>query len=284
MNENETLREQMWDLCYGLLSADEVAALHKQIKSDPMAARLYAEVRLQADLVASAAKVEDASVTLSVPDEGRKVQPAAKKHTGPRESPFKSKSDHSSRKHQRTPSYRVANWLAGLAATVLIGLIGYGLYAPAKPGYSLDDDQVVATVLGPNSLQSGLTQNLKVIAKTRRGEPASTQLSYQVYYADGNVALRDVVQTDKDGEAQLSLPGSAIQPGCRLEVLAQNEKQLEDKKEVHEERLHARRELGVETRKVVVPLAVREEPVTTNVQLEKDAYQGAIDNCKCFAI
>src|SRR3954470_16824754 len=82
MNENQTLREQMWDLCYGLLPADEVAALHKQIKSDPAAARLYAEVRLQADLVASAAKVEDPSVSLSVPDEGRKVQPATKKHSG----------------------------------------------------------------------------------------------------------------------------------------------------------------------------------------------------------
>ena len=89
MNENEKLHEQMWDLCYGLLSADEVAALHKQIKSDPAAARLYAEVRLQADLVASAAKVEDVSVTLSVPEEGRKVQPAVKSHSGTGESPFK---------------------------------------------------------------------------------------------------------------------------------------------------------------------------------------------------
>jgi hypothetical protein len=34
MNENETLREQMWDLCYGLLSAEERRS-HKQIKSDP---------------------------------------------------------------------------------------------------------------------------------------------------------------------------------------------------------------------------------------------------------
>ncbi|MFN0019180.1 MAG: hypothetical protein ACKVP0_13030 [Pirellulaceae bacterium] len=274
MNENETLREQMWDLCYGLLSAEEVATLHKQIKSDPAAARLYAEVRLQADLVASAAKVEDASVTLSVPDEGRKVQPAAKKHSGPGESPFKSKSGHLSRKSFRTPSYRAANWLAGLAATALITLIGYGLYAPAKQGSSLSDDQVVATVLGPNSLQSGLTQNLKVVAKTRRGEPASTQLSYQLVSVNGDVTLRDVVQTDKDGEAQLSLPGSAIQPGCRLEVLAQSEKQIEDRVEANEERFHTRRQLGAESRKVVVPLAVREEPVTTDVQLEKDAYQG----------
>ena len=65
MNENETLREQMWDLCYGLLTAEEVATLHKQIKSDPAAARHYAEVRLQADLVASAGF--DVSVNNTVP-------------------------------------------------------------------------------------------------------------------------------------------------------------------------------------------------------------------------
>src|SRR5689334_2619359 len=130
MNQNQTLREQMWDLCYGLLSAEEVAALHKQIKSDPAAARLYAEVRLEADLVASAAKIEDASVTLSVPDEGRKVQPAAKSHSSAGESPFKpGKGGHSSKKGP-IYSYQAANWLAGLAASLLIGLIGYGILAP----------------------------------------------------------------------------------------------------------------------------------------------------------
>src|SRR5436190_15962217 len=133
MNENQTLREQMWDLCYGLLSAEEVAALHKQIKSDPAAARLYAEVRLQADLVASAAKVEDESVSLSVPDEGRKVQPAGKSHLGG-ESPFKPAKSGRSGKRLPIPSYRAANWLAGLAAMVLVGLIGYGFLSPARPG------------------------------------------------------------------------------------------------------------------------------------------------------
>ena len=273
MNENESLREQMWDLCYGLLTADEVAALHKQIKSDPAAARLYAEVRLQADLVASAAKVEDASVTLSVPDEGRKVQPAAKKHSGPGESPFKSNAGRSDRKSFRTPSYQAANWLAGLAATALVALIGYGFYAPSRQGKSPSDDQVVAYVYGNNSLQSGLTQNLKVVAKTSRGEPASTELSYQVYFANGEMALRDVVKTDKDGEAQLSLPGSAIQPGSRLEVQAQKNSESEVDKETWEERTSARKTLREQAPKVVVPLLAKEEPITTDVQLERGAYQ-----------
>ena len=79
---------------------------------------------LESDLVASAAKVEDASVILSVPDEGRKVQPAAKKHSGTGESSHKSKSGRSGSRHLRSPSYKAANWLAGLAATALVALLG----------------------------------------------------------------------------------------------------------------------------------------------------------------
>ena len=273
MNENETLREQMWDLCYGLLSAEEVAALHKQIKSDPAAARLYAEVRLQADLVASAAKIEDVAVTLSVPNEGRKVQPAAKKRLGSGESPFQPKAGRPHRKSLHSPSYRVANWLAGLAATALVALIGYGFFAPARRGASPAEDQVVAYVYGNNSLQSGLSQTLKVVAKNRRGEPASTELSYHVYFKTGELALQDVVQTDQSGEAQFSLPGSAIQPGSRLEVQVQNDRQAAVRKGAKDELFRAPQGLGEESTKLVVPLLVKEEPVTTDVQLERDAYQ-----------
>lgn len=273
MNENETLREQMWDLCYGLLSAEEVAALHKQIKSDPSAARLYAEVRLQADLVASAAKIEDVSVTLSVPDEGRKVQPAAKKHSGPAESPFQPKPGRPHRKLLHSPSYRAANWLAGLAATALVALIGYGFFAPARRGASPAEDQVVAYVYGNNSLQSGLSQTLKVVAKNRQGDPASAELSYQVYFKNGDLALRDMVQTDKSGVAQFHIPGPAVQPGSRLEVQVQNERQSEVRKAAKDELFRAPQESAREPTKLVVPLLVKEEPVTTDVQLEKDAYQ-----------
>ena len=51
----------MWDLVYGLLSEEESQALITRIKSEPDAARLYAEVRLEADLVAQAARIEDSS-------------------------------------------------------------------------------------------------------------------------------------------------------------------------------------------------------------------------------
>ena len=62
MNASPELRQQMWELCYDLLPPDERTALVARIKSDPQAARLYSEVRLQSDLVGYAAKVEDSSL------------------------------------------------------------------------------------------------------------------------------------------------------------------------------------------------------------------------------
>ncbi|MBC7852481.1 MAG: hypothetical protein IAF94_03510, partial [Pirellulaceae bacterium] len=275
MNENEKLHEQMWDLCYGLLSADEVAALHKQIKSDPAAARLYAEVRLQADLVASAAKVEDVSVTLSVPEEGRKVQPAAKSHSGTGESPFKpSKSGRSANKSFPVPSYRTANWLAGLAATALIALIGYGFFAPPRQDSTSLDHRVVAYVYGNETLQSGLTQNLKVVAKNGRGEPMSASLYYRVYDADGKVALDEVVRTDESGQAQLSLRGSAVQPGAILKVQPQRDKQSGAWMDgVQGQNRSSGGALASDSPQLVMPLAAKAEPVTSEVQFEKDSYQ-----------
>lgn len=275
MNENETLRERMWDLCYGLLTAEEVTALHKQIKSDPSAARLYAEVRLQADLVASAAKVEDASVTLSVPDEGRKVQPTAKKHSGPSESPFqKTRSSGSGKKSFPIPSYRAANWLAGLAATALVALIGYGLYAPAWRAKSPADVQFVAYVYGPATVQSGLTQNFKFVSKNSRGEPASAALAYEVYSPNGEVALQDTVRTDESGQVQVALPGNIVQPGAVLQLKAQSDKRLPSpRNEAFREQDRTSLAVAEASPKLVVPLDAKAEPVTTDVHMEKDLYE-----------
>ena len=64
MNDSQQLREQIWDFVYGLLSEQEGQTLIALIKSDPQVARIYTEVRLQADLVSQAARIQDASLTL----------------------------------------------------------------------------------------------------------------------------------------------------------------------------------------------------------------------------
>src|SRR5690349_1265218 len=81
---NDQLRQQLWELSYGLLEADEEAALRTRIKSDPAVARLYSEVRLQADLVGRAARVEDSGLHISAGSDAKvaKVSRSSKTSSG----------------------------------------------------------------------------------------------------------------------------------------------------------------------------------------------------------
>ena len=54
------LRDQLWDLVYGLLDEADAVSLRERITSDRDVAREYARVKLQSELVAQAAKASDA--------------------------------------------------------------------------------------------------------------------------------------------------------------------------------------------------------------------------------
>jgi hypothetical protein len=145
MKASEELREKMWELCYDLLPDDERRALVATIKSDPQAARLYAEVRLQADLVGYAAKVEASSLILS--PEGKKspeseLAPAAARH---KESLQPSLSP--ARSTRQAPAGRSwAAWLPAAAALCLVALIGYGTVRPRVGSPHLADALVVTEI------------------------------------------------------------------------------------------------------------------------------------------
>src|SRR3954447_15539430 len=103
MNE---LRESIWDLVYGLLSEEESQALIARIKSEPDVARMYAEVRLEADLVAQAARGHGSSIVLnpnqSVDSAASSVSPASAASASP-----------ATASHLRL--HRIGTWLAGAA-------------------------------------------------------------------------------------------------------------------------------------------------------------------------
>src|SRR4051812_18488970 len=115
--DNQQLRESMWDLVYGLLSEEESQALIARIKSEPDTARLYAEVRLEADLVAQAARVEDSSISLKADKDATGGEEVAMKKRPARTVSWRAGADY----------HRGAAWLAGLAATALAGLLAVGL-------------------------------------------------------------------------------------------------------------------------------------------------------------
>src|SRR5689334_22135467 len=124
MTDSQQLRESVWDLVYGLLSKEESEALVARIKSDPQAARLYAEVRLQADLVGQAARVEDSSIVLKGEKAGQPVAVNRAKAGA---------SAHAAAGPKSKETYhRGATWLAGIAATALAALLMAGLWWPRQ--------------------------------------------------------------------------------------------------------------------------------------------------------
>src|SRR4051794_34620843 len=127
------LRQSIWDLVYGLLSADEAQEVIARIKSDPAAARMYAEVRLEADLVAQAARVTDSALVLRTTDGSAK---AGDHSTAARPQPKANAS------HNR----RDGTWLAALGTTALILLLAAGLFWP-RGGERLASDLVAVDLL-----------------------------------------------------------------------------------------------------------------------------------------
>src|SRR6187455_1905443 len=153
MNASDELRQQMWELCYDLLPSDERSALVARIKSDPAAARLYAEVRLQADLVGYASKVEDSSLVLSV--DGKAV--ASARPAGGRHKAAAAAATEAARTGRK--SARV-NWLSAAAALVLVGLIGYGFFRPMNGPQELAQTFVVTDIESHETLQEGLSHQV----------------------------------------------------------------------------------------------------------------------------
>jgi hypothetical protein len=278
MNNQADLRQQMWDLIYGLLSAEEAAALHALIKSDPKAARLYAEVRLQADLVAQAARVEDASISLPQV-EPRKAQPAggrAKEHVAPA-------------RLGRASTYRSVNWLAGLAAAALAVLLAVGLCWPylnpiAEPQVAL------VTAHLPESAPAGVPQTVEIETldpTSAKGKPA--MLKMRVIRPQGE-SFEQVVATDAAGKAKAVVPGEVVEPGTQIELYAATAPRPPRERAAGQGRSdpspdqmpdsppsegNGRLSEGLQQEPPLLAfsLPVEDAPVSTHIRLDKDWYE-----------
>ncbi len=208
------LRESMWDLVYGLLSDEERQALVARIKSEPDAARLYAEVRLEADLVAQAARVEDSSVTLKADPDAVGNQVAKKVALARGMIP-----------RSRADFHRGAAWLAGFATMALAGLLAVGLSWQRTTTSPLASALVAADVFASQPLLAGLTCPVEVrtyeITQTgERAEGAAANVELRIVDRAGTSRFNKTVQTNEIGHATCDLPGEALEPGVRLEVAA----------------------------------------------------------------
>ncbi|QDU27770.1 hypothetical protein ETAA8_28610 [Anatilimnocola aggregata] len=228
MNTNEELRQQLWEMAYGLLDPEAEAALHTQIKSDPAIARLYAEVRLQTDLVSNAARVEDSSLNISI---GPAADVATQDHRVRSKSPSRSHSKASPRPLATGAQYQAGsstNWLAIIGTTALLFLLGFGLWQPEFLARSVTIQNTAmnsepreaffTTVSVPSALNEGLTNTIEVETRSTQDQAFAADLDVRLVDAAGRETFRQKLSTNEKGRAEVLLPGAALRPGVRLQV------------------------------------------------------------------
>ncbi len=181
-----------------------------RIKSDPQVARLYAEVCLKGELVAEAALVEDSTLNLSPEGVSTKPQVEPARPAG---------------KKSAAASKRNANWLSIVAASALAVLLAAGFLWPRPDGRLLAHNFVCADVVAPSSLPAGLTNQVvvntfRVNASGDAEQGATAAVQLRLIDRAGKEQFQKSLQTDESGQATVELPGSALEPGVKLEVLA----------------------------------------------------------------
>lgn len=212
---HDELRQQLWELSYGLLDDDAAAALRTQIKSDPAIARLYAEVRLQADLVSRAARVEDSALQIS-------AGPAAKASRSGSRSAAKTSSGKSwQAAEQRSWG---TNWLAVGGTVALLVLLAFGLNQPQGVTNSVAQAEYIFTqITAPTNTPAGVTQTVEINTTDIHNNGRSAELAVRLVDREGRETFRKELKTSDDGHASVELPGSALKPGVHLEAIQKKE-------------------------------------------------------------
>ena len=210
---NDELRQQLWELSYGLLETDDEAALRTRIKSDPAVARLYSEVRLQAELVGRAARVEDSALHISAGPDSKVNKAAARSQT---------KDGKSSGKNWQKTEARSSsgNWLAVAGTVALLLLVAFGLYQPQTVKTSVAQvDYYFTTITAPANTPEGVSQTVEIQTKSidERGRPA--QVAVRLLNERGEEIFRQSVKTNSNGRGEAQLPGELVRQGRRVEVI-----------------------------------------------------------------
>ncbi|WP_254507319.1 hypothetical protein [Anatilimnocola floriformis] len=209
------LRQQLWELSYGLLDADEEAALRTRIKSDPAIARLYSEVRLQAELVGRAARVEDTSLQISAGPEAKVGKGAT------RSSP--AKSDKSWKQKERRGAS--GNWLAIAGTVALLLLVAFGLYQPQGLTTSVAQvDYYFTTITAPANTPEGVSQTVGIETTGIDNNGRAAEVAVRLVDEAGREIFRQQVKTNSNGRGEAQLPGELVRSGLRVEAVPAGER------------------------------------------------------------
>jgi hypothetical protein len=216
MDRREELEQQLWEFVFDLLPAEQAEQIKQRITSDPEVARLYAQTRLQADIVAEAVRLRHPPIPVSAPtteaDDAGSAAPA---------------SSGSATRSRVLRSTRLGNSLAAVAASLLMAYLGYAWLRPASPLREvalrsaeevLVDQPVHTTLLGPEQLQPAPANYFTVLTRTADGLGRQADVSAHFYDAAGELRGQSQCRTDANGIGQLETAGFAPSASVRMVV------------------------------------------------------------------
>ncbi|MCA9175913.1 MAG: hypothetical protein KDB14_15615 [Planctomycetales bacterium] len=211
---DDQLRQQLWDLVYGLLDEREAQDLEGMVRSNPQVARAYAEVMLQANELAEVARLHEDAIEFAdipaAPLPGSAPDPARPANTT---------------QLGEVTSRRWSTLLAAVAAALLLALTLYP--ATWKP----DDVAVLRQaphliVAGPAQVHRRPETPFDVTASTIEGKPLAHQ-SIQIRLGDKDVgpivtnaegrasALIDTTQLEDESELVFEAAGQRVRMPIR---------------------------------------------------------------------
>jgi len=243
MDRRDELEQQIWEFVYDLLPQDEAEALRQRIAAEPDVARLHADVRRKAAILAQAARLELPPIALAPPD-ASVGSPA-------------------------DPTRHWANWVVALAASLLLCYLGFAGFRTRTLERSLAGgpletswaDQPLRTVVfGPTDLQPAVANYFAVQTQTAGGVPRAAAVDYRVLGDDGTLLTNGQVQSDASGFAQFNFRTSS--PAENLDSPRFENLHLE---------LESQTALPAVTVRRTLPVAARE--LTTYVSADKTIYR-----------
>ncbi|MEX1224344.1 MAG: MG2 domain-containing protein, partial [Pirellulales bacterium] len=209
-SSDDGLRQRLTEFIYGLLPDEETAALNERIASDPKVARIYAEVKLDTDLFAKAARLEEKQL----PRKMRLARPAAGVPTS-----------------GALAGMTAGHWVLALAAAVLIAVTLGGWAYQEATEQSIADKHLHLVVSGPARLKQGIDNQFQISTRTVDGDPVAADLEYTIASAAGEELYSNLQENnplklvrDDRGDAILTIPASIeLPPHSRLEIRAFHE-------------------------------------------------------------
>ncbi|UUO06884.1 hypothetical protein M4951_00890 [Blastopirellula sp. J2-11] len=227
MTDHDEIRQQLLELIYGLLPADEASRLAGRIGRDPELARTYAEVKEQTDLLGSAVRMTE----VPLPDFA-----AWKKQAQDQ--------DRVERSRAMQGFVRGLQVLTALAASVLVLASGAAVFfsntaeltqtafhsTPSKvrvavAGSEVSPPAIELEVSGPRVLSSEVANRFAISVRNEAAPQEETEISYNFKSPQGETIAAGKQQA-VNGLARIALPADQARADLKLQVFAQQGREL----------------------------------------------------------